>query len=324
MKYSILLSDSMHSAGTDQLSQKYDLLYSSSKEDFIEKAKIADALILIRNGEAFRNTIETATRLKVIAKHGVGLDKIDLAAAKERNIPVVYTPDSNSIGVAEHFVTLCLMCAKKMHKGDLLLRKGKWKHDPFDFLGTELFGKTIGILGFGRIGRHVARICHEGFNMQVRYFDVTSQKSSEQEFDAVQLGLNELFSVSDFISINLPFTSETRGLVNAELLRKMKPSAYIINMARGPIWKETDVLQALKEKWIAGAASDVFESEPTREDNPLLGMENFIGTPHNAAHTEESMKRASLMLAQDISAVFEGRSPKYPVPDYMYPKSDLF
>jgi D-3-phosphoglycerate dehydrogenase len=308
----------MHTAGTELLSSKYNIIYANSIEEFVLKSKFADAIILIRNGEAFRDTIETAKNLKVIAKHGVGLDKIDLKFAKEKNIPVVYTPDSNSIGVAEHFVTLCLMCAKKMHMSDMVLRKGEWKNDPFDFLGSEIYEKRLGILGFGRIGQQIARICYYGFNMKISYYDINIQENFENDYNAKKLSLEELARSSDFISINLPLTASTKGIINSNFLKMMKPSAYIINVARGPIWKESDIYLALKEGWIAGAATDVFESEPTSKDNPLFTLENFIATPHNAAHTEESMKKASIMLANDIISILEGKAPAYPVPEYMY------
>ena len=318
-RYTVLISDTMHSAGTELLARKCRLVYAKSVEDFRRKAPEANALILIRNGEAFRDTIERATGLQAIGKHGVGLDKIDLAAARERRIPVVYTPDANSIGVAEHFVTLCLMLAKRMHRGDMLLRGGEWKNDPFDFLGSELHGKTLGVLGFGRIGQHIARICQRGFEMPVLYADVNGNPALEAELGARRVEIEELFSGSDFISVNLPLTRETRGLVDARLLGRMKSSAIIVNVARGPIWKEADLLRALKEGRIGAAGSDVFEQEPTSKDNPLIGLPNFIGTPHLAAHTEESMMRASLLLAGDLLSVLEGRAPRYPVPDSMYP-----
>ncbi|HOI22312.1 Hydroxypyruvate reductase [bioreactor metagenome] len=318
MKYSVLLSDRMHSAGVELLANKCDILYSNSIEEFVSLSKNVDAIILIRKGEAFRKTIDGAEKLKVIAKHGVGLDKIDLKYAEEKEIPVVYTPDSNSIGVAEHFVTLCLMCAKKMHKSDMVLRKGKWKNDPFDFLGSEIHGKNLGILGFGRIGRQIAKICQKGFDMKIYYYDINIKEDYVGEYDARKLDLEELARVSDFISINLPLNDSTRAIVNSKFLEKMKRDAYIINVARGPIWKEIDIYNALKNNWIAGAASDVFEQEPTPENNLLFSLENFIATPHNAAHTEESMKKASIMLANDILAIFEGRKPINIVPKYMY------
>jgi D-3-phosphoglycerate dehydrogenase len=317
-KHIILISNEMDQTGTDILKQKCEVLIAESEKDFQIKARFADAIILIRSGDAFKNTIERAQSLKVIAKHGVGLDKIDLQEAKKREIPVIYTPDSNSISVAEHFITLALTLAKQMNKANLKLRHGEWKHNPFDFLGIELFEKTIGILGFGRIGREVARICHFGFNMKVLYYDEFHYIDNEVLYNANKVNLEELFKKSDFVSINLPLTKDTNGIVNSKYFKLMKPSSYIINVARGPIWDENDLFLALKERWIRGAATDVFAREPTDKNNPLLELDNFIGTPHVAAHTEESMRNASVMLANDILAIFEGSTPKYPVPSNLY------
>jgi D-3-phosphoglycerate dehydrogenase len=154
--------------------------------------------------------------------------------------------------------------------------------------------------------------------MPVLYFDIVSYPEAEKELHAKRVDKQQLFRESDFISINLPLVPQTRGLVNADLIKLMKPTAFLINVARGPIWNEKDVVRALAEKWIAGAGSDVFESEPTPANNPLFQFENFVGTPHMAAHTEESMMRSSL-VAQDILAVLEGRKPRFPVPADFYP-----
>ncbi len=209
MKYNVLLSDPIESSGIDLLKQKCNIVYADSPEDFTKKTKDANAIVIVRNGKVNRETIENSSGLKVITKHGVGIDMIDLTAAKEHNIQVTYTPDSNSISVAEHFITLSLMLAKKMHSGDLLIRNGKWKKDPFDFLGVELYGKNIGIMGLGRIGKHVARICKYGFNMNIQYYDILKQPEFEKEFNAIQVSAETLFSMSDFISINLPLTANT-------------------------------------------------------------------------------------------------------------------
>ena len=311
MKHSILLSDKMHNEGIELLKKENDIIIALSKDDFEDKSYTSDAIIIVRNGKVSREIINRNHNLKVIAKHGVGLDNIDLIAAKEKNIPVVYTPDANSISVAEHFVNLCLMLSKKMREGDLSLRNGKWKKDPFDFTGIELYGKTIGILGLGRIGKHIAHICNKGFSMKVNYTDIYTQEQFEKEYSAKKMEIEELFSSSDIISVNLPLIQSTKGLINEKILKLMKPSAYIINVARGPIWCEKDVYKALVQGWISGAASDVFEKEPTEENNPLFKLKNFIGTPHMGAHTEESLKRTSLMVAEDVIAVLKGEEPMY-------------
>jgi D-3-phosphoglycerate dehydrogenase len=149
------------------------------------------------------------------------------------------------------------------------------------------------------------------------YYDVIDFPEAEQELDAKRVDLKHLFSKADFISINLPLLPQTRGIVNADLLKLMKPTAFLVNMARGPVWNEADVVTALKENWIAGVGSDVYEVEPASADNPLFTMDNFVGSPHMAAHTEESMARMS-MVSRDILAVLEGRKPEFPVPEEIY------
>jgi D-3-phosphoglycerate dehydrogenase len=316
-KCKVLLYYPMHSEGTKLLQEKCEIAYVKSRDEkaVMSQASDAEAIILLRHGEVTRGIIQSAPRLKVIGKHGVGVDKIDLKAAKERGIPVVYTPEAHIRSVSELFITLALMLAKKMKRGEMSYREGRWKTDAFEFLGTELYGKTLGILGFGRIGKQTARIGYHGFNMPVLYCGGTG---IIEGLNAKRVELRELFIESDFISINLPLLPQTKGLVNADLIKLMKPTAFLINMARGKVWNEADVVQALKEKWIAGAGSDVYEIEPTSPENPLFKFDNFVGTPHMAPHTEEGMMRASL-VAQDIIAVLEGRKPKFPVPENLYP-----
>jgi len=270
-----------------------------------------DAIIIRANGKVTRKLMESAPRLKVVGRHGIGVESIDLEGATDRGIWVVNTPDANDVSVAEHFFGLALMLSKMLKKGDQALREGRWEA-RYQYIGNELHGKTLGILGFGRIGKAVARIGSKGFGMKVLYFDSIRYEGAEREIPATKTDLGELLSQSDYISINLPMLPETKGVVGARELEKMKPSAFIINVARGPIWDEKALSAALKEKKIAGAGSDVYEIEPALKDHPLLQFENFIGTPHMAAHTEEALKRMSL-VAEDIIRVLEGKAPVYPV-----------
>jgi D-3-phosphoglycerate dehydrogenase len=198
-----------------------------------------------------------------------------------------------------------------LKKGDIALRDGRWEA-RYQYIGKELHGKTLGILGFGRIGKAVGRIGYKGFDMSVLYYDAVRYEEVEKEIDARRVSLEEVMSRSDFISINLPMLPETKGVVGEREFNLMKPTAYIINLARGPIWNEKALYKVLKEEKIAGAASDVFEVEPATKDHPLLQIENFIGTPHSAAHTEEALKKMSL-VAEDVIRVLEGKTPLHPV-----------
>lgn len=314
-RFKVLLYEAMHAEGTRLLEEKCDVIYAKSFEEshLISLVGDVDAIVIRANGAVSRAVIDAAGRLKVIGRHGVGLDGIDLPAAKERAIKVVYTPVANTESVAEHFVGLALTLAKKMRSGDIALRGGKW-NARYELIGTELRGKILGVLGFGRIGQQTARICRQGFAMPVLYHDAINYPQVEVELGAVRRTIKEVCRRADFVSINLPMIPETRGLVNADLIRHMKPSAFLINMARGPIWNEADVAEALTSGWIAGAGSDVFEVEPARPGNPLFAMDNFVGTPHMSAHTDEGMSRMSL-VAKDVLAVLEGEKPEFPAPD---------
>lgn len=310
--FKILLYENMHSEGTALLAVSCDLIYARSfaEEDIIDQVADVDAIIIRANGAVSEKVMAAAPKLKVVGRHGVGLDAVDMDAARQRDIKVVYTPQANKESVAEHFVALALMLAKKIRPADIALRDCLWQA-RYELIGTELRGKTLGVLGFGRIGQQTARICRNGFAMPILYYDQLAFPDVEMELEAARLDEKTLFQKADFISVNLPLLPETRHFVNADLLNLMKPTAFLINMARGPIWQEADVVAALQEKRIAGAGSDVYEVEPITKDNPLLKLDNFVGTPHMSAHTEEAMTRMS-MVARDVLAVLEGREPEYP------------
>ena len=312
-KHKVLLYEDIHEEGKAILKDKTDLFFAKNLEEsyLIQQVKEIDGIIVRANGKVTRKMMEAAPKLKVIGRHGVGVENIDLEVATERGIWVVNTPDANDISVAEHFFGVALMLSKMLKKGDLALREGRWEA-RYQYIGKELHGKTLGILGFGRIGKAVGRIGHNGFSMRVLYYDTVKYEGIEKEIKAEQVDLEEILSQSDFISINLPMVPATKGLIGEKNFNLMKPTAYIINLARGPIWDEKALYKILEEGRIAGAASDVFEVEPAAKDHPLLQLENFIGTPHSAAHTEEALKKMSL-VAVDILRVLEGKEPVYPV-----------
>ncbi|UCH63918.1 MAG: hydroxyacid dehydrogenase [Fidelibacterota bacterium] len=317
-RWKVLIYEPVHSEGTHLLEEKCDVVYPTSldEEHLIGLLADVDGIFIRANGAVSRRLIEAAPHLKVIGRHGVGVENIDLTAARENGVIVVYAPTANAHSVAEHFMGLALMLASKMRVADRALRAGNWKA-RLELIGRELHSKTLGIVGFGRIGQQTARICRRGFNMSVLYHDVLDFPETENELGARRVPLEQLFSEADFISLNLALLPQTRGLINADLLKLMKPTAFLINMARGPVWNEADVVRALKENWIAGVGSDVFEVEPASPDNPLFEMDNFVGTPHMAAHTEEALIRMSL-VARDILRVIEGQEPEFPIPEEVY------
>jgi D-3-phosphoglycerate dehydrogenase len=312
-RYKVLLYEDMHEVGKALLREKAKILFAHSLEEgsLIDEVKDVHGIIIRANGKVSRRLLESAPKLKVVGRHGVGVENIDVESATEKGIWVVNTPDANNISVAEHFFGLALILSKMLKRADIALREGRWEA-RYEYTGNELNGKTLGILGFGRIGRAVGRIGHKGFEMKVLYFDALRYEETEKELNAKKVSLEEVVSQSDYISINLPMLPETRGLLGEREFGLMKPSAFIINLARGPIWDEKALYKVLQEKKIAGAGSDVYEVEPAAKGYPLFDLENFVGTPHMASHTEEALKRMS-MVAKDVIRVLEGKEPIYPV-----------
>ncbi len=312
-KFKVLLYEEMHEEGKAILKEKADIFFAERLDEpyLIDRVRDIDGMIVRANGRASRKVMESAPKLKVVGRHGVGVENIDLEAATERGIWVVNTPDANDASVAEHFFGLALMLSKMLKKGEIALREGRFEA-RYQYIGNELHGKTLGILGFGRIGKTVGRMGHKGFEMKILYYDTVRYKEVEEEIKASKVSLDELLSQSDYVSINLPMLPETKGLIQERELSLMKPTAFIINVARGPIWDEKALYHVLKERKIAGAGSDVFEVEPATKDHPLFQLENFIGTPHMAAHTDEALRRMS-RVAVDIVRVLEGKKPVYPV-----------
>jgi D-3-phosphoglycerate dehydrogenase len=311
--FSILLYEDMHEAGKALLKEKAEIFFARSFEEasLIKEVREIDGIIIRANGKVSRILMDSAPKLRVIGRHGVGVENIDLEAATEKGIWVVNTPDANDTSVAEHFFGLALMLSKMLKKADIALHEGRFEA-RYQYIGRELHGKTLGILGFGKIGRAIGRIGHKGFDMRILYYDAIRYEEVEKEIKAVKVSLEEVLSQSDYMSINLPMLPETKGLLKEKEFGLMKPSAYIINLARGPIWDEKSLYSVLKEGRIAGAASDVYEVEPATKDHPLLQLENFIGTPHMAAHTDEALRRMSF-VAEDVIRVLEGKAPVHPV-----------
>lgn len=312
-KYKVLLYEDIHEEGKAILKDKTDLFFTKNLEEsyLIQQAKEIDGIIVRANGKVTRKMMEAAPRLRVVGRHGVGVENVDLEAATEKGIWVVNTPDANDISVAEHFFGFALILSKMLKKGEMALREGRWEA-RYQYIGNELHGKTLGILGFGRIGKAVGRIGYKGFDMKVLYYDALRYEETEKEIEAVKANLEEVMSRSDFISINLPMLPVTKSLIGEREFGMMRSTAYIINLARGPIWDEKALYKVLKGGRIAGAGADVFEVEPAAKEHPLFQLENFVGTPHSAAHTEEALRRMSL-VAVDILRVLEGKEPVYPV-----------
>jgi len=310
--FRVLLYEDMHPAGKQLLAEKADLLFAHSLEEdaLIDQVKDVDALIIRANGAVTARLMDGAPKLKVIGRHGVGLESIDLDAARERGIVVCNTPVANVESVAEHAVGLMLAVSKHILRADKAIREGRWEV-RYQYIGQELWGRTLGLIGMGRIGGRVAEICHLAFKMPVLYYDIASYPQAEKSLGAKNLPLNEVLAQADYVSLHVPLLPATRGLIGPEQFRLMKKGAIFINTARGPIVDETALLEALTAEHLAGAGLDVYAIEPTT-DNRLFNLENVVLSPHMAAHTDDALQAMSLVAA-DVLRVLEGQEPVYRV-----------
>jgi len=280
------------------------------KQVIIEKARNVDALVTLLSDKIDAEVFDAAPSLKIIAQMAVGYDNIDVEEATRRGIYVTNTPGVLTETTADFTWALMMAVARRVVEADRYVREGKWKvgWHPSMLLGRDVYGATLGIVGAGRIGTAVARRA-KCFNMKILYYDVVPNLQLEKETGAKFVDLDTLLKESDFISIHVPLTKETYHLINAEKLKLVKKTAYLINTARGPIVDEKALYEALKEGRLAGAALDVFEQEPTPIDNPLLKLDNVVVAPHIASASYETRSRMAEMVAENLVAFFEGRVP---------------
>lgn len=313
-KYDILLFDDIDPKGKEILEEKANIKIAKSiEEDYLlEEVKDVDAIIIRANGKITRKIIESAPKLKVIGRHGVGVEQIDIQAAIDNKVQVVNTPDANYESVAEHVIGFMLALSKRMRDADMSARKSDWDA-RYRLIGKELYDKTLGVIGFGKIGRRVAEIGILAFNMPILYYDKFKYKTFEEKYkNCKKESLEFLLKNSDYISINIPYFPELHHLIGRREINLVKKSSYIINTSRGALWDENALYEALKSRRIAGAATDVYEEEPFKKKNKLWELDNIIFSPHMAAHTKEALIRMSL-VAEDVIEVLEGRPPKYAV-----------
>ena len=260
-----------------------------------------DALICGED-EVTARVIEAAKNLKVISKFGVGVDKIDIGAASACGVAVCNTPGANSESVADMAFCLMLGIARQLPRTDAEVRQGLWQ----SIIGCELYRKTIGIVGLGRVGRAVAKRA-KGFSMRVIGFDEYPDPQWAEKEDVSLVDMDTLLRESDFISLHLPSLPSTRGFIGAGELGRMKPTAYLINTARGEVVDEAALCDALRDGKLAGAGLDVFAQEPPDPASPLLGLPNVVLAPHVAAHTVEAINNMGLMSAQNAVEVLLGQ-----------------
>jgi lactate dehydrogenase-like 2-hydroxyacid dehydrogenase len=278
------------------------------RKDLLRRVKDKEGLVCLLTEKINEELLGTAPKLRIVANVAVGFDNIDLAACTKHGVAVTNTPGVLDETTADFAWTLLMATARRLGEGEALARSGKWKGWNLDQLvGTDVWGKTLGIVGFGRIGRAVARRA-SGFQMKLIYTDaVRVPEQVENELKTEFRGMDALLAEADFITVHVPLLPETRGLFNAARFARMKPTAFLINTSRGPVVDEAALVSALKKGRIAGAALDVYEKEPTI--HPGLKRANVVLTPHIASASLETRTKMACMAAENVVALFAGKRP---------------
>jgi D-3-phosphoglycerate dehydrogenase len=313
----ILSLTSMRDEGLALLRANGELRFASSLDPEIlhDEIRDADALVVRTAGTIDAPLMDAAPRLRVIGRHGVGYDQIDVDAATNRGIQVVYTPGANTESVAEHTIAFLIGLAKNFPQQMLALAEGRY-NDRTKLVGHDLKGKTLGIIGFGRIGRRLSEIAHIGLGMRILYNDIVAAPLKvETHVAAHRVGLVELIGQSESVSLHVPLDRATHHMINRETIARMRPGALLVNTCRGPVVDERAVAEALDCGQLGGYAADVFEVEPPPSDHPLVGRTDCILTPHSAAQTMESLINMARGVAEDVIAVLHGELPRNPVND---------
>jgi glyoxylate reductase len=280
-----------------------------SREELLQRLKDKEGLVCLLTEKINSELLSAAPKLRIVANVAVGYDNIDVAECTKRGVVAANTPGVLDETTADFAWTLMMAVGRRLVEGDTLARSGNWKGWDLDQLvGTDVWGKTLGIVGFGRIGRAMARRAL-GFHMKVIYADaVRAPEALEKELKAEHRELNSLLAEADFVSVHVPLLPETRGLFDAVRFLKMKPTAYLINTSRGAVVDEAALVQALENGKIAGAALDVFENEPLI--HPGLKRPNVVLAPHIASASIETRTKMACMAAENVVALFQGQQPR--------------
>jgi glyoxylate reductase len=320
VKPKVLLTRRLHDFAITELQKKYRLEIHSGKIPMpknLLQHKISDAagLVCFPYDKIDKKVLDAAKNLRVISTYSVGYDHIDLLAASEHKITVGYTPDVLTDATADLTVALMLDVMRRVTEGDRLIRAGKW-HVIFgahDYVGADLRGKTLGILGMGRIGRAVAKRV-KPFGMNIIYHSRTPlPKSAEKKTGAKYVSMSRLVAESDVLSIHIPYSRQTYHIINKNTFKKMKKSAFLINTARGKIVDECALITALRTKQIAGAALDVFEFEPIGKNNKLTKLQNVVLAPHIGSSTEETRRKMAQIVVDNLVRGLAGKKMIYSV-----------
>ncbi|TKC18107.1 2-hydroxyacid dehydrogenase [Robertmurraya kyonggiensis] len=297
----------------NELESQFHVSYYPNGEElenpiFVEKLLEADGILGPKMANI--NLLEKAPRVKIISNISVGYNNLDIELLTKRRIMATNTPDVLTDTTADTMFGILLAAARRIAELDRFVKQGKWKATiTEEHFGIEVHHKTIGIIGMGRIGEAIAKRAHFGFDMDVLYYNRTRKKEAEQKYDATYCQLDELLTRSDFVVLMTPLTEETRGMIGLHEFSLMKKTAIFINSSRGETVKEADLVQALQQKLIRGAALDVYSKEPIEPDHPLLSFENVVTVPHIGSATKETRDKMASLASENIRLGLEGKVP---------------
>ena len=320
MKQKIFLTRTLHDFALKELKKKFEVDVHTGKipipqNTLKSKIKNLDGLICFPYDKINKEVLQYAEKLKVISTFSVGYDHIDLDFAKENKIRVGYTPEVLTDATADMAFGLLLDSLRRISEGDRIIRKGKWKqiYGAHDYVGFDLQGKTLGIMGLGRIGKTLAKRA-KAFDMKIIYHNRNKiSRDEERKLGVKYTKFDKLITQSDIISIHVPHTKETNQIFNMKILKKMKKTAFLINTSRGKIVNEKDLVTALKQKIIAGAGIDVFEIEPIKKNHPFMKLENLVMSPHVGSSTKETRIQMAELTVKNLIYGMNGKKPIYSV-----------
>jgi len=315
-RFTVIVTEPIHAAGIELLEESgvkvISLPPGADEASLQELAPEADALITRGGIKVTRKTMVSSPRLRAVGVHGIGCDHVDLEAARELGKVVFNTPAALTETVAEMTLALMLALTRRVVSADKAVRAGEWSRKYGDLRGTEIMGKTVGIVGLGRIGSAVARRLKR-FGVELIYHDMVGNPGLEAEIGIERVGLDDLLRSSDIITLHLPYTPGTHHLISCREIGMMRDGARVVNTARGRIIDQEALVEALRLGKVAGAALDVFEEEPLDPGSPLASMDNVILTPHLGASSNEAMERMAVQVAEGALKVLRGMAPDNPV-----------
>src|SRR6266849_6262858 len=307
----ILVADPLAEDGLDRLRRAGDVTVAGklTEAELIERIPDFDALVVRSETKVTAPILAAGRRLRVVGRAGVGVDNIDVDAATRKGILVVNAPRGNIVAAAEHTIALLFALARSVPQADASVKRGEWNRSKY--IGAEIRGKTLGVIGLGNVGSEVAKRAH-GLEMEVLAYDPVVSVERAELFNVQLVSLHELLERADFVTVHVPLVDSNRNLIGTPELALMKPSARLVNTARGGIVDEAALCEALVSGRLAAAAADVFEHEPAGE-SPLFQLPNFLATPHIAASTVEAQASVAFDVAEEVAAVLAGDLPRYAV-----------